>query len=494
MAESIYKDEEEGIYQMHNRVDGFNQKVTNVERVILLVNFFLELPSAVLDQLSSERKPKYALLSMLMSFTVLIISIIDLVYKGRKERVTWMKRGLIPWFYFPYPNHKAFGTFPDIVGIVCAIFQCVSTSIAYAFLSQHAHNPMNINVWPVVFASGLLFSRFSGNPPQRRPTPLVRRLQPAVTAEKFTVAQLAAATNFFSPENKIGAGNFAIVYKGELSDGREVAVKRGNRGQKLMNFQGERTLSELASLSRIYHKHLVRPVGYCEDRDERLVVYEYMENGSLHDHLHDKTNNEKNSTIINSWKMRIKIALDAARGIEYLHNSAIPTIIHRDIKSSNILLDSNWTARVSDFGLSLMIPESKPDYRPMMAVGTAGYIDPEYYYLNVLTTKSDVYSLGVVLLELLTGKTAVFKDTDNGGTPKKLVDFAVPKIAIGELVKVLDARVRPPELNEAEAVELVAYTALHCVNLVGLERPTTSNIVANLERALSLFDASMKEY
>ncbi|KAF2296265.1 hypothetical protein GH714_037160 [Hevea brasiliensis] len=401
MAESIYKDEEEGIYQMHNRVDGFNQKVTNVERVILLVNFFLELPSAVLDQLSSERRPKYALLR-----------------------------------------------------IVCAIFQCVSTSIAYAFLSQHAHNPMNINVWPVVFASGLLFSRFSGNPPQRRPTPLVRRLQPAVTAEKFTVAQLAAATNFFSPENKIGAGNFAIVYKGELSDGREVAVKRGNRGQKLMNFQGERTLSELASLSRIYHKHLVRPVGYCEDRDERLVVYEYMENGSLHDHLHDKTNNEKNSTIINSWKMRIKIALDAARGIEYLHNSAIPTIIHRDIKSSNILLDSNWTARVSDFGLSLMIPESKPDYRPMMAVGTAGYIDPEYYYLNVLTTKSDVYSLGVVL----------------------------------------DARVRPPELNEAEAVELVAYTALHCVNLVGLERPTTSNIVANLERALSLFDASMKEY
>ncbi|XP_050211247.1 putative serine/threonine-protein kinase-like protein CCR3 [Mercurialis annua] len=311
-------------------------------------------------------------------------------------------------------------------------------------------------------------------------------------AEEFSLAELAAATNGFSLENKIGAGSFGVVYKGKLSDGREVAIKRGETGQKTKKFQEKESAfdSELAFLSRVHHKHLVRLVGYCEDGDERLLVYEYMKNGALYDHLHDKNNIHKSSDMINFWKVRIKIALDAARGIEYLHNYAVPSIIHRDIKSSNILLDANWAARVSDFGLSMMGPESERDYRPTKAAGTVGYIDPEYYGLNVLTAKSDVYGLGVVLLELLTGKRAIFKGDDNGGTPTSIVDFAVPRIMSGELNKVLDHRVGPPELNEAEAVELVAYTALNCVNLEGKDRPTMSDIVANLERALSLCDSS----
>ena len=121
--------------------------------------------------------------------------------------------------------------------------------------------------------------------------------------------------------------------------------------------------SELAFLSRLHHKHLVKLVGYCQERDERLLVYDYMKNGALYDHLHDKNNIEKSNSFLNSWKIRIKIALDASRGIEYLHNYAIPPIIHRDIKSSNILLDANWLARVSDFGLSLMSPVSDREYR-----------------------------------------------------------------------------------------------------------------------------------
>ncbi|KAM7466756.1 hypothetical protein LguiB_014318 [Lonicera macranthoides] len=206
----------------------------------------------------------------------------------------------------------------------------------------------------------------------------------------------------------------------------------------------------------------------------------------FYNHLHDKNNEEKSSSLLNSWKMKLKISLQAARGIEYLHNYAVPPIIHRDIKSSNILLDANWTARVSDFGLSIILmgPEADDrDYSLMKEAGTAGYIDPEYRELNVLTAKIDVYSLGVVLLELLTGMRAIFKNGGNGG-PTNVVDFAVPVIMAGQSAKVLDPRVEPPqELNEAEALELIAYTAVDCVSLEGRYRPTIVDIVANLERA-----------
>ncbi|KAI5408697.1 hypothetical protein KIW84_054509, partial [Lathyrus oleraceus] len=220
--------------------------------------------------------------------------------------------------------------------------------------------------------------------------------------ESFTFWELVSASDNFSVENKIGAGSFGCVYKGRLLDGREVAIKRGDTTcAKKKKFQEKETSfdSEITLLSRLHHKHLVRLIGFCEENDERLLVYEYMSNGSLHDHLHDKSNVEKNSSIMNSWKMRIKVALDAARGIEYIHNYAVPLIIHRDIKSSNILLDSKWNARVSDFGLSLIWQETELELMSdTKAVGTVGYIDPEYYVSNVLTTKSDVYGLGVVML------------------------------------------------------------------------------------------------
>ncbi|GAA0140928.1 non-receptor serine/threonine protein kinase [Lithospermum erythrorhizon] len=310
-------------------------------------------------------------------------------------------------------------------------------------------------------------------------------------AEEFSFSDLNAATNDFSSENKIGAGSFGVVYKGKLPDGHEVAIKRGETGAKMKKLQESAFESELAFLSRLHHKHLVRLVGYCEERDERLLVYEYMKNGALYDHLHDKNNVEKSYSLVNSWKMRIKIALDASRGIEYLHNYAVPPIIHRDIKSSNILLDSTWTARVSDFGLSLMEPENdEVEFKPQKAVGTVGYIDPEYG-LNVLTAKSDVYGFGVVLLELLTGKKAMFKSAETGSSLISLVDYAVPVIKLGEVERILDQRVGPPSDSvEAEAIELVAYMAMHCVSLQGKDRPTMADIVANLERAATLCNHS----
>ncbi|XP_072961467.1 putative serine/threonine-protein kinase-like protein CCR3 [Typha angustifolia] len=309
-------------------------------------------------------------------------------------------------------------------------------------------------------------------------------------AEEFTFADLAAATNSFSLDTKIGAGSFGTVYKGNLPDGRQVAIKRSEPGPRAKKFQEKESAfqSELAFLSRLHHKHLVGFVGYCEEKQERLLVYEYMNNGALYDHLHSKDTNF-DSPVLNSWKVRIKVLLDAARGIEYLHNYAVPPIIHRDIKSSNILLDSNWVARVSDFGLSLMGPESEDSHLSMKAAGTVGYMDPEYYGLHHLTVKSDVYGFGVVILEVLTGKRAIFKE-EEGGTPASVVDYAVPSIVAGEVDKMLDQRLERPGAREAEAVELVAYTAVHCVRLEGRERPVMSDVVANLETALALCDDS----
>ena len=383
---------------------------------------------------------------------------------------------------------------------ICTVIYCLWTGVCFG--KKKVHN----SVQPTITRTASSHNGTTSNnsPPSRSSTirrqgsRIMRRQRSGTSskhadkAEEFSFSELAAATDNFSFENKIGAGSFGVVYKGKLMDGREVAIKRGETSLKTKKYQEKESAfdSELAFLSRLHHKHLVRLVGFCDEKDERLLVYEFMKNGALYDHLHDKNNVEKSSSLLNSWKMRIKIALDAARGIEYLHNYAVPPIIHRDIKSSNILLDATWTARVSDFGLSLLGPESDPDYRPMKAAGTVGYIDPEYYGLNVLTAKSDVYGLGVVLLELLTGKRAIFKSGENGGTPISVVDFTVPAIRAGEVLKVLDSRVGPPELNETEAVELMAYTAMHCVYLEGRERPTMADIVCNLDRALALCDGS----
>ncbi|KAM6578243.1 hypothetical protein CsatB_030080 [Cannabis sativa] len=313
----------------------------------------------------------------------------------------------------------------------------------------------------------------------------------SMNPEIFSLSELATATHSFSLENKIGGGSFGVVYKGKLSDGRDVAIKRGHISSSqtitrmmIKQFQEKESAfdSELVSLSRLNHKHLVSLVGFCQENEERILVYDYMENGSLHNILHDKRNDSV--SVINSWRARIKIALDAAKGIEYLHNYAVPPVIHRDIKSSNILLDSDWTARVSDFGLSKLMKRGHRDAVSAKAVGTVGYIDPEYYVLNVLTAKSDVYGLGVVMLELLTGKKAVFKDGEEGLT--SVVDYARERRRLlGE--GVLDNRVGSPEwINEAEAVEILADTAVRCVKLEGRDRPEISEVVSCLDRAFFL--------
>ncbi|XP_027936171.1 putative serine/threonine-protein kinase-like protein CCR3 [Vigna unguiculata] len=287
----------------------------------------------------------------------------------------------------------------------------------------------------------------------------------------FTLAELKAATNNFSLHNKIFcAGSISVVHRGKLFDGREVAVKRAETSSKKKEFQ--EVFGYLSTLLPcLRHNHLVGLVGFCKEKDKRFSVYEYMKNGALYDHLHDKNNVDKESSVLNSWRMRIKIALDASRGIEHLHKYVVPSIIHRDITSSNILLDDSWTAKVSGFESScFMSPE------------------PEHVYTDtsVLKAKSDVYGVGVVLLELLTGKKTTLKYGRNRGG--SMVNVARRAILGGKMVEILDPRVGTPNINEEAGLELVAQTAINCVNLKRKDRPTMTEVVTNLETALSICD------
>ncbi|KAJ9145923.1 hypothetical protein P3X46_028250 [Hevea brasiliensis] len=308
--------------------------------------------------------------------------------------------------------------------------------------------------------------------------------------EEFSLQLLLEATNNFSEDHKVGEGSFGSVYRCTLGDGREVAIKRAETSStssyavesRRQEEKDNAFINELETLSRLHHKNLVRLLGFCEDCNERVLVYEYLSNGTLHNHLHKLQNSP-----LMSWPKRIKVALDAARGIEYLHEYAVPPIIHRDIKSSNILLDSSWTAKVSDFGLSLTGPEDEESHLSLSAAGTVGYMDPEYYRLQLLTTKSDVYSFGVVLLELLSGMKAIHKNEN--GVPRNVVDFAVPYIEQDEIHRVLDKRVPTPTPHEIEAVAYVGFLAADCVTFEGQDRPSMTEIVNNLERALALCSA-----
>ncbi|WOL01258.1 serine/threonine-protein kinase-like protein CCR4 [Canna indica] len=320
----------------------------------------------------------------------------------------------------------------------------------------------------------------------------------SIIIEEFPLSVLLAATDNFAESHKIGSGSFGSVYRATLGDGRVVAIKRAEASVSSSNTAAATTvaacenkrpdkerafLAELALLSRVNHKNLVRLLGYCKQGAERVLVYEFMANGTLHDHLH-----RLSSPTLASWGARLRVALDAARGLEYLHVYAVPPIIHRDIKSSNILLDDTWTAQVSDFGLSLMTPvdgaENEPDCSdPVRAAGTVGYMDPEYYRLQRLTAKSDVYSFGVVLLELLTGCKVINRYEDSG-TPKNVVEFAVPHIAADDIHKVLDPKLPLPTPSEIEAVTYVGYLAIDCVIPEGKERPTMTEVVNGLERAV----------
>eukprot|EP00850_Spirogloea_muscicola_P023990 SM000417S15268 [mRNA] locus=s417:1138:4165:- [translate_table: standard] len=302
----------------------------------------------------------------------------------------------------------------------------------------------------------------------------------------FTHAQLAAATGGYPDAAVIGRGGCSTVYKGTLppppaAAGRQVAVKVLTRDGP----DGDREFqTEVQMLGAVRHRHVASLIGYCIEGELRLLVYDLFEHGNLEDNLHDMR-----KTVL-GWETRHQIAVDAARALEYLHCYAPQPIIHRDIKSSNILLGSNFSAKVSDFGLARWDTTTKSE--PQMnadVVGTFGYLAPEYFLYGKVNNKTDVYSFGVVLLELLTGLSPI--DVTRPKGQENLALWAKPLLPNGEVRNIMDRRLNG-DYTESQARRMM-LTAAFCLNDDSLRRPKMSQVVRMLEEPAILAEALMLE-
>ncbi|CAI0627511.1 unnamed protein product [Linum tenue] len=282
------------------------------------------------------------------------------------------------------------------------------------------------------------------------------------------------ATCSFSEGNFLGKGGFGRVYRGTLRSREVKSLLYNQVGQA----EGEREFRvEVDILSRLDHPNLVSLIGYCADRKQRFLVYEYLSNGNLQDHLNGNFHREAKM----DWTQRLKVAIGAARGLAYLHSPSavgIP-IVHRDFKSTNVLLGDNFEAKISDFGLAKLMPEGQEIYATAMVLGTFGYFDPEYTSTGKLTLQSDVYAFGVVLLELLTGRRAV--DLNQGPTDQNLV-LQVRHILNNrkKLRRVIDPDM-PRSSYSLESVAMFANLASRCVRTESNERPSMAECVKELQ-------------
>ncbi|KAJ9179724.1 hypothetical protein P3X46_008058 [Hevea brasiliensis] len=290
-------------------------------------------------------------------------------------------------------------------------------------------------------------------------------------ARWFSYDELKKCTNNFSESNEIGSGGYGKVYRGMLSEGQVVAIKRAQQGSMQGGLEFK---TEIELLSRVHHKNLVGLVGFCFEQGEQMLVYEFMANGTLRESLSGR------SGIHLDWKRRLRIALGSARGLTYLHELADPPIIHRDVKSTNILLDENLTAKVADFGLSKLVSDSTKGHVSTQVKGTLGYLDPEYYMTQQLTEKSDVYSFGVVMLELVTAKQPIEK----GKYIVREVRMAMDKNDEEHygLKEIMDPAIR----NSTNLVGFgrIVDLAMQCVEESAAERPTMSEVVKEIETIL----------
>uniref|UniRef100_A0A1U8QAB5 Probable receptor-like protein kinase At5g24010 isoform X2 n=1 Tax=Nelumbo nucifera TaxID=4432 RepID=A0A1U8QAB5_NELNU len=292
-------------------------------------------------------------------------------------------------------------------------------------------------------------------------------------ALKIPFTDILFATNNFSDDLLIGSGGFGKLYRGVLRDNTKVAVKRSQQdvGQGFLEFQ-----TEIMVLSKIRHRHLVSLVGYCDDCSEMILVYEFMERGTLRDHLYGS------DLPCLSWKQRLEICIGSARGLHYLHAGASGKIIHRDVKSTNILLDGNFVAKVADFGLSKAGPGMDETHVSTAVKGSFGYLDPEYFKRQQLTDKSDVYSFGVVLLEVICARPAI-----NPTLPREQVNLAqwgMNCLKKGSFEQIIDpflvGKISPDSLRKFGDI------VQKCLSEYGFDRPTMGDVLWDLEYALKL--------
>lgn len=279
------------------------------------------------------------------------------------------------------------------------------------------------------------------------------------------------------PSRFLGQGGFGTVYKGMLPDGSIVAVKRSKAIDKT---QIEQFINEVVILSQINHRHIVKLLGCCLETEVPVLVYEYICNGNLSHHIHDhqqqQEQKQKQELSSLSWENRVRVACEVAGAVAYMHSAASIPIFHRDIKSSNILLDDKFSAKVSDFGTSRSVPNDKTHLTTAVQ-GTFGYFDPEYFQSSQYTDKSDVYSFGVVLLELLTGKKPICLTREE--EERNLVAYFISLAKENKLLEILDARVAK-EASE-EDIEAVAELAMGCLRLNSKKRPTMKQVSMDLE-------------
>ncbi|PPR87499.1 hypothetical protein GOBAR_AA33194 [Gossypium barbadense] len=301
-------------------------------------------------------------------------------------------------------------------------------------------------------------------------------------AKNFTLNDIERATNSFDASRVIGEGGFGIVYRGSLDDGAAVAVKVLKREDQ---HGGQEFLAEVEMLSRLHHRNLVKLIGICTEDNTRCLVYELVPNGSLESHLHGA---EKETDPLD-WGARMRIALGAARGLAYLHEDSSPRVIHRDFKSSNILLEHDFTPKVSDFGLARTAIDEGNKYISTHVMGTFGYLAPEYAMTGHLLVKSDVYSYGVVLLELLTGRKPV--DLLQPPGQENLVAWARPLLTDKEgLEMVIDPAIKSD--ISLDSIAKVAAIASMCVQPEVSHRPFMGEVVQALKLVCNEFDEKME--
>ncbi|CAL5187876.1 unnamed protein product [Lathyrus oleraceus] len=285
----------------------------------------------------------------------------------------------------------------------------------------------------------------------------------------YTLRELEDATNAFAPDNVIGEGGYGIVYHGILKDNTQIAVKNllNNRGQAEREFK-----VEVEAIGRVRHKNLVRLLGYCAEGAHRMLVYEFVDNGNLEQWLHGDVGPSSPLT----WEIRMNIILGTAKGLTYLHEGLEPKVVHRDIKSSNILLSKQWNSKVSDFGLAkLLSPDSS--YITTRVMGTFGYVAPEYASTGMLNERSDVYSFGILIMEVITGRNPV--EYSRPAEEVNLVEWLKKMVGNRNPEGVLDPKL--PEKPTSRALKRVLLVALRCTDPNAQKRPKMGHVIHMLE-------------
>ncbi|KAK3226368.1 hypothetical protein Dsin_006230 [Dipteronia sinensis] len=353
-----------------------------------------------------------------------------------------------------------------------------------------AESPFNTEVnSKYVSRDGSKFS--SGSVPQ---TPRSEgEILQSTKIKNFSYSDLKTVTRNFRPDSVLGEGGFGSVFKGWVDEhsltstrpgtGMVIAVKRLNQE----GFQGHKEwLAEINYLGQLSHPNLVKLIGYCLEDEHRLLVYEFMPRGSMDNHLFRRGSHFQPL----SWGIRMKVALGAAKGLAFLHN-AETTVIYRDFKTSNILLDSSYNAKLSDFGLARDGPTGDKSHVSTRVMGTYGYAAPEYLATGHLTTKSDIYSFGVVLLEVLSGRRAIDKNRPSG--EHNLVEWAKPYlINKRRIFRVLDPRLEGQ--YSLPLAQKAATLAHQCLSMEPKFRPDMDEIVKVLEELQDMSKAAKKEH